>query len=279
MICFNQPILVVALDSPFNKNLVKKKSRDLILKNFPNKKRRFYFLSNPSILKNKNMKSENFLNFNQFKFLKNFGYFLSYTYVLGYICNFMDVFLGNGIINSTVFVLILLGFFSGKKFEKDFLNKILTSYIYFNLVWITEKCIVLSGAENTWIFFKVINNFILTSNIWFGNNCITGYSILNKNQNYIFWQIQTSFTALFTLDTIFKIFFSRFPKICLDEVFNFPDYSFYMSIFLRDNNYLKMIIDLWVFSTLSSSLMIITFLIFIYFIAFVKSDKNFMTDF
>ena len=62
------------------------------------------------------------------------------------------------------------------------MNKILTSYIYFNLVWITEKCIVLSGAENTWIFFKVINNFILTSNIWFGNNCITGYSILNKNQ-------------------------------------------------------------------------------------------------
>ena len=275
----------------FSSKLINIKNRDIPSKNFPNKKRRFHYLSNPVIFYQKKEKNSFFLKVNQVMQIKGYKILikiLAIIYISSFLINFQEILLKSLIINVGdlfevlgIFVLsfILLLFFSGKKFEKQFLNKISISFIYLNLIMITEKCILFSGSEQTWILFKVFANLIINGNAWIMINTKPSFSFSNENK--IFWYIRTSFLSVFLIDILNRLFFMKHLKWNFDEIFNLPHFSLTSFIFLKQTTLVYSMNNFWFFSTIASSFMILTCLSFLYFIAFVKSineDENMLVS-
>lgn len=266
----------------FSLKLINIKNRNIHSKKFPNKKRRFHFLSQPILFfktrETYSLKVKQVVQLNGLKVLFNI---LTIIYASSFLVNYQKILLKTVSINVgnlfdmlgiLVFSFILLLFLSGKKFEKQFLNKISISFIYLNLIMITEKCILFSGAEKTWILFKVFANFIVNGNVWIENNMKPSFSFSSENR--IFWYIRTSFLSVFLVDSLNKLFFMQQLRWNFDEIFNFPHFSLNSFIFLKETTMIHSMNNFWFFSTVSSSFMIITCLLFLYFIAFVKTTKE-----
>ena len=290
MIIPSQIGTIISFASFFPKRLIEKKNRFLELETYSNKKRRFYFLSNIFLIpirERKTINPQKLKNPTQIVFFSFLLKFFSYTYLVGYLFNYLEVFfisiIANlekifNLINFIISVYIGVIFFSKKIFEKQFLNKIFTCFIYLNLASITEKCFQLSGYEQTWILLKVANNFIFNIKIWSGKNNFFHLSISDKNENQILWVFKTLLLSLMFLDITSKIFFIKFLNFYFDEILSFPSFLLNLFIFFKKDTFTFHLTDLWLFSTIGSSFALITFLAFIYSIAFVKVNKDISDD-
>ena len=273
----------ISMNQSFSKNFIENRSRYIILSGYPNKKRRFHFLYKYDLLKKK---TNYYLKLRQWKLTKFFEFIILVIFSIYSIIFFINqievisisfIFIKEKIFNFTIFIILLFSlvlFFSKRKVETRFLNKITLFYIYLNSILITEKCILLSGAENTWILFKIISTCIIYKNLWEGKNNILKFSFSSEKENKILWQIKTSFLVVFSLDFINKILITKYFKFFLDEISNFPNFLLSLIICLKKEKYSYILTNFWLFSTLGYSLMLITCLIFLYYVAFVKIKKN-----
>jgi hypothetical protein len=284
MINFTQIRLIKAFNWSSQPNLIESKSRIPYLKKYTNKKRKFYTSTNPLITNEKKnyysfVFKSNFLN--QIQFLIKKINLISCIYIFSFFFNYFEVFVMNIIITVEkifdllrffLFLFVLIPFFSGKKFERQILNKFSILFVYSNLVMVTEKNILLSGAEKTWILFNVINSIIINTSAWIGKNNI--FSLYGSNENRFFWQFKTSLLSIFLMDVIIKLFYSKYLKFSFDETLNFPNFCLNSYIFLKEIILVSTLTDSWLFHTIGCSFMIITYLFFLYFFAFVKINKN-----
>jgi len=274
---------VMSPKQPFSKNFVENKNRNMILTGYPNKKRRFHFLYPSELLK----KKPNYhIKLNHLGTVKLFGFLtwvLFSVYSTSCLINSIEIFSINFIVilgkifNFLTFILsmfILIIFFSTKNVETGFLNKITLSYIYLNLVLTTEKCILLSGAENTWILFKIMSTLVIYTTLWEGKNNVLEFSLSSDKEDKLFWRIKTSFLTVFSLDFISKFYSLICLNFSIDEIFNFPSYLLNLIICLNKERCFFIMTDFWLFSTLGNSFILITWLIFLYSVAFVNIKKN-----
>lgn len=284
MINFTQIKLIKTFDWFSQPNLIESKNRILYLKKYTNKKRKFHTSTYP-LITNKKKKDyccvfkSNFLN--QIQFLLKKINLISFIYIFSFFFNYFEVFVMNIIITVEkifdllrflLFLFVLIPFFSGKKFERQILNKFSILFVYSNLVMVTEKNILFSGAEKTWIVFNVINSIIINTSAWIGKNNI--FSLYGSNENRFFWQFKTSLLSIFLMDVIIKLFYSKYLKFSFDETLDFPNFCLNSYLFLKEIILVHTLTDSWFFHTIGSSFMIITYLFFLYFFAFVKIHKN-----
>lgn len=263
------------------------KNRNILLKGYSNKRRKVHFLSDFFVFKrnekNSNdssrLNSEN--NFGPFRFSI---YIFSAGYILGFIFNYSKLFLANlgfnidkifNLFNFLTLILLLKLFWSGKKFTKLFLNKIITSYVFLQLFQITEYCIEMSGAEGFLVLLKIINTLIINGNLWIGNNDMSVFPEDNTKENKNFWQIKIFFSSFCLLDLFKNILFKFFLKSSSNNFSNFPESLILWSIFLKEKTYVHVLTDFWFFSTLSISFMITSYLLLLYFVAFVKISTDY----
>ena len=284
MINFTQIKLIKAFEFFSNPNLIESKNRILYLKKYTNKKRKIHTSTNP-LIPNKKKKEYGcvfkFNLLNQIRFLIKKINIISCIYIFSFFFNYFEVFVINIIISVEkifdllrflLFLFVIIPFFSGKKFERQILNKFSILFVYSNLVMVTEKNILLSGAEKTWIIFNVINSIIINTSAWIGKNNI--FSLSGSNENRFFWQFKTSLLSIFLMDIIIKLFYSKYLKFSFDGTLDFPSFCLNSYIFLKEIILVHTLTDSWFFHTIGSSLMIITYLFFLYFFAFVKINKN-----
>jgi len=206
----------------------------------------------------------------------------SCIYLVGFIFNYSNIFLVNIILNIEkfyqlfefmIFLFILSLIFSHKKFEKEFLKKILNSFIILDLVLLTEKYTLLSGAENSLVLMKFVNNLFLNGNIWIGKNNISKNSRFQNIENSLFWKFKTLFLGVSVLDLVVKFLYFKIFRFSMDQYFNLPTFCTNFFVFLNKKTSDYIMKDQWFFSTLSSTFMLIIFLLFLYVSAFLKNPK------
>ena len=282
MIRLNQIECSIFRYSIFSQNCIKNVDRKPIIRKYYNQERKYHFFSNlilvklkqRSYLENWKKKSKKFT-----EVLKLILYSLFIFYTIGFSCNYLETLCVNikinkdaifGFFNLTVFLVLLRIFYSNKNFEEQFLKRILTSYIYLNLVRITEYCTLLSGNKSSWILFKIFNYLAINWNLWNRKNDISVFPISNENENKIFWKIKTFFLATLSLEIFFEMFSLKYFQFSNENFTDFFSYILNWMIFLEEKTYKFITTNLWFFSTLSASFIVFTHLSLLYFIAFGK---------
>lgn len=287
MINFIQIGFLMSFNPNFPQKSCNYKNRNILLKGYSNKRRKVHFLSDFIVYKSneKNSNDISRLNFeNNFKPFRYSIYILLAGYILGFMFNYSNLFLVNllfnidkifNLFNFLTLILLLKLFWSGKKFTKPFLNKIITSYFFLQLFRITENCIELSGAGIFLVLFKIINNLLISGNLWIGKNDMSVFPEDNTKENKTFWQIKIFFSSLCFLDLSTKIFFKFFLKSSSTTFSIFPESLLLWSVFLKKKTYMHVLTDFWLFSTLGISVMIASYLLLLYFVAFVKITTDY----
>lgn len=287
MISLNQIGFPVYIRPIFFQNLIKNKYRKSLLNKFPNQKRKFNFFSNFILSKiSPKTFSENFKIClkHQTKIFLPLARNFFIIYVLGFSLNNLIILYISieyqknvifSLINHMTLLILLKLFSSNKIFEEEFLKKVLTSFVYLNFVWIIEYCNYFSGNKNIWIFFKLFNYLAISWNLWMGKNDISVFPLSSEKENKVVWKIKTFFLAIFSLDIFLEIISRK--DTSLPER-NFSNFSFYLLnwfVFLREKPFRFISTDLWFFSTLSFSFLVIIHLSLLYLIAFSKISGNF----
>ena len=282
MIRLNQIECSVLRNPIFSQNYIKNINRKSLIRKYPNQKRNYHFFSNLFLFK---LKQRSYLE-NWKKKSKKLTEVLTFIlqsllvfYTVGFSFNYLEALSLNtkinkdmlfGFFNLTFFLVLSKLFFSRKNFEEQFLKRVLTSYVYLNLVRITEYCTLLSGHKDIWILFKIFNYFAINWNLWNGKNDTSMFPVSNENENEIFWKIKIFFLATFSIEIFLEIFSTKYFQISIEK---FPDLLYSVSswlIFLEEKTYKFVTTNLWYFSTLSASFIVFTHLSLLYFIAFGK---------
>lgn len=155
MIRLNQIECSVLRNPIFSQNYIKNINRKSLIRKYPNQKRNYHFFSNLFLFK---LKQRSYLE-NWKKKSKKLTEVLTFIlqsllvfYTVGFSFNYLEALSLNtkinkdmlfGFFNLTFFLVLSKLFFSRKNFEEQFLKRVLTSYVYLNLVRITEYCTLL----------------------------------------------------------------------------------------------------------------------------------------